>query len=101
MPRFRYLAFVLMILLSAACESGSVAGPEVAIKLGGKFCAMYPDAITTALQRVDGVEAVDLESRKGYAIVTGKAGAMKLADLRKAVNGARGEGWHCEAELVE
>lgn len=101
MPYSRYSGFVLMILLSAACEPGSVAGPEATIKLGGKFCEMYPDALTAALQRVDGVETVDLEKRKGYAIVTGQAGAMSLADLRDAVNGLRGEGWHCEAERID
>lgn len=101
MPRLRNLVIGLTILLSTACESGSVAGPEVMIKLGGKFCEMYPDALTSALQQVAGVEGVDLETREGYAIVTGKAGAMKLADLEEAVNGVRGEGWHCKAERVE
>ncbi len=101
MPRLRSLALLLLIMLSAACGSGSVAGPEVTIKLGGKFCGMYPDALTSALRQVDGVEAVDLESKKGYAIVTGKAGAMSLADLEEAVNGVQGEGWRCEAERVE
>lgn len=90
-----------MIMLSAACESGSVAGPEVTIKLGGKFCEMYPDALSSALQRVTGVEAVDLDSRKGYAIVTGKTGTMSLTDLEEAVNGVQGEGWYCEAERLE
>lgn len=101
MPRPAFLASALIILLAAACESSSVAGPEVTIKLGGKFCDMYSDALTSALQKVNGVETVDLKSRKGYAIVTGKAGAMKLGDLREAVNGARGEGWHCEAESLK
>lgn len=101
MRRLPYLALTLFILSSAACGSDSPAGPEVTIKLGGKFCEMYPDALTSALQRVTGVEAVDLESREGYAIVTGKPGAMSRTALEEAVNGVRGEGWYCEAERVE
>lgn len=97
----RYPAPVLSILLWAACESGSMAGPEVTIELGGKFCSMYPDALTSALEQVSGVEAVDLKTKEGYAIVTGKTGAIRLADLKDAVNGVRGEGWHCEVASIE
>lgn len=100
MLRHGYAALALLIIASAACEAPPAAGPEVTIKLGGKFCEMYPDALASALEQVSGVEAVDLE-KEGYAIVTGQAGAMSLTDLEEAVNGVRGEGWYCEAERLE
>lgn len=76
------------------------ADQKVMLMLGGKFCEMYPDAIHTALKQVGGVKAVDLKSMKGHAVVTGD-GTMKPDQLAAAVNGVKGDGWHCKAEVMK
>jgi copper chaperone CopZ len=75
------------------------ADEKVTLALGGKFCDMYPEDIQTALKKVSGVTAVDLKSKKGHAVVTGEAGKMKSDQLVAAVNGVKGDGWHCKGEV--
>lgn len=101
MARSAALILGALVTLAVGCESQSVAGPEVRIKLGGQFCEMYPEPLTAALKQVAGVEAVEVEAEPGVAIVRGQAGAMDLSALKAAVNGVHGEGWHCEVEGVE
>jgi len=72
---------------------------KVTLALGGKFCEFYPDAIKDALQKVPGVTAVDFKSKKGHAVVSGDAEKIKPDQLVSAVNGVKGDGWHCKAEL--
>jgi len=37
---------------------------------------------------------------KGHAVVTGD-GTMKPDQLTAAVNGVKGDGWHCKAEAMK
>ncbi len=90
----------LLLLLTLGCTQEPAGRPEVTLKLGGKFCEMYPDAITSALMTVDGVKRVDLRSKKGHAVVTGDPAVMRTRDVAQALDAVKGEGWHCEAEIV-
>jgi mercuric ion binding protein len=93
---------LILIFVIAALMLGVqalAAEEKVTLALGGKFCEFYPDAIQEALQKVPGVTAVDLKSKKGHAVVTGEAGKMKPDQLATAVNGVKGDGWHCKAEV--
>lgn len=73
---------------------------KVTLMLGGKFCDLYTDAVQGALKKVAGVKAVDTKSMKGHAIVTGD-GSMKTNQLTAAVNAVKGDGWHCQAEVMK
>lgn len=73
---------------------------SVTLKLGGKFCDLYKDAVKAALLKVEGVRAVDFRSKKGHVVVTGKPGSMKPGQLKDAIDGVKGNGWHCEAKVV-
>lgn len=77
------------------------ADQQVTLMLGGKFCEFYPEAIETALKKVDGVKGVDLKSKKGHAVVEVEAGKVKPENLTDAVSGVKGEGWHCKAEVMK
>ncbi len=72
----------------------------VTLKLGGKFCDLYKDAVKAALLKVEGVRAVDFRSKKGHVVVTGKPGDMKPGRLKDAIDGVKGDGWYCEAKVV-
>jgi copper chaperone CopZ len=82
-------------------ESVSAAEQKVTLMLGGKFCDAYKGEVESALKKSPGVMAVDLKSMKGHAIVTGEAGKMNAKELVAAVNGLKGDGWHCTAEVVK
>jgi mercuric ion binding protein len=85
--------------MSLAATQAWAAEEKITLALGGKFCEFYPDAIKEALQKVPGVTAVDFKSKKGHAVVSGDAEKMKPDQLVSAVNGVKGDGWHCKAEL--
>lgn len=95
------LALGIGFALLVGCSPEQASAPEVTLKLGGQFCESYADAITSALMQVEGVKAVDLESKKGHAVVTGDPEAMKAGQLKDAITGVKGEGWHCEATIVK
>lgn len=95
------LPLTLSLALLAGCAPEPRTAPEVTLKLGGQFCESYADAVKSALMQVEGVKAVDLESTKGHAVVTGDPGAMKVGKLKDAVDGVKGEGWYCEATVVK
>ncbi len=88
--------FLLSIPPAAAAEE-----KQFTLKLGGKFCEFYPDNIKQALTELSGVKAVDLNSKKGHAIVTVDPSKTKPKELTAAVNKVKGEGWHCTAEVMK
>lgn len=96
-----FSGLAVLVGLLMGCELETAAEPKVTLQLGGKFCESYPDAIKTALMKVEGVQTVDLKSKKGHAVITGDPGTMKARSLKNAVNGVKGKGWHCEAEVVD
>lgn len=75
------------------------ADQKVTLTLGGKLCDLYLGEVESALKKVGGVTAVDVKSMKGHAVVTGDPGKMKPDQLVTAVNGVKGDGWHCKAEV--
>jgi len=87
---------LLAILPAAAAED-----KQITLMLGGKFCEFYPDNIKQALTALSGVKAVDLNSKKGHAIVTVDPSKTKPKELTAAVNKVKGEGWHCTAEVMK
>ena len=104
----RYRLFVSACLISLAlgpmsgCGGGGANGggdQTVTLKLGGQHCEFYPEDIKSALTGISGVKQIDLESKDGHAVVTA-AGSVDPDDLVDAVNGVKGEGWHCEATQV-
>lgn len=100
MPRKQGLALAGLVAFFVMANPAWAADQKVMLMLGGKFCEMYPDAIQAALKKVAGVKAVDLKSMKGHAVVTGD-GTMKPDQLAAAVNGVKGDGWHCNAEVMK
>lgn len=72
---------------------------KVTLMLGGKFCDSYTGEVEKALKKVSGVKAVDFKSMKGHAIVTADT-SVKPKDLVSAVNGVKGDGWECKADLM-
>lgn len=100
MSRKHRLALAGLVTFFAMANPAWAADQKVMLMLGGKFCEMYPDAVHTALKKVAGVKAVDLKSMKGHAVVTGD-GTMKPDQLTAAVNGVKGDGWHCTAEVMK
>lgn len=73
---------------------------KVTLMLGGKFCDSYLGDVSDALKKVAGVKDVDLKSMKGHAVVTVDEKA-KPDQLATAVNGVKGDGWHCTAKVMK
>ena len=73
---------------------------KVTLMLRGKFCDSYLGEVTDALKKVAGVKDVDLKSMKGHAVVTVDEKA-KPDQLATAVNGVKGDGWHCTAKVMK
>ncbi|MGH7230421.1 MAG: cation transporter [Nitrospiraceae bacterium] len=98
MITLRHLTFAVIAGIVFA-SSAVAADQKVTLSLGGKFCDLYLGDVESALKKVAGVTAVDFKSQKGHAVVTGDAGKMKPDQLVTAVNGVKGDGWHCKAEV--
>ena len=92
--------YALMIFLSLAFSLGEAwaADQKVTLALGGKMCDLYRPSVEAALKKVSGVTALDFKSVKGSVIVTADA-SVKPDTLEDAVNGVKGDGWHCTAEV--
>lgn len=73
---------------------------QTVLKLGGNFCEFYPDDVASALMKVKGVTAVDMKSRKGFAVVT-QDGSAKPDQLVAAVNGVKSTDWFCTGEVAK
>jgi periplasmic mercuric ion binding protein len=98
MKTLRTLALVVVAL--AILEIPAFAAEQkITLMLGGKFCDSYTGDVEKALKKVKGVTAVDFKSMKGHAVVTADA-SVKPKDLVSAVNGVKGDGWHCKADLM-
>jgi len=101
MQSVRMYSLVLAIGAFLCVATVWAADQKVTLMLGGKFCEFYTEAIETALKQVSGVTGVDLKSKKGHAVVEVEAGKVKPDQLADAVNGVKGEGWHCKAEVMK
>jgi copper chaperone CopZ len=78
------------------------AGEEkVMLMLGGKFCEAYLGDVEAVLAKLPGVKAVDLKSMKGHAVVTINGERVKTDQLVAAVNGVKGDGWHCTGQVMK
>jgi copper chaperone CopZ len=74
---------------------------KVTLMLGGKFCEAYLGNVQTTLTKLSGVKAVDLKSMKGHAVVTIDGEKIKVDQLTTAVNGIKGDGWHCTGQAMK
>lgn len=96
--------WILVAAFSAVCASAlpaNAAEQKVTLMVGGKFCDAYLGNVSEALNKVEGVKKVDLKSMKGHAVVTIDGDKTKPAQLEKAVNGVKGDGWHCTGEVMK
>lgn len=73
----------------------------VMLMLGGQYCDLYLGNVESALKKIAGVKAVDLKSMKGHAVVTLEGDKATTKQLAEAVNGVKGEGWHCSAQVMK
>jgi len=94
----RVKAYALGVLIVASSIQAWAADQKVTLALGGKMCDLYRPSVESALRKVPGVTAVDFKSKKGSVVVT-SGPSVKPAQLEDAVNGVKGEGWYCEAEV--
>lgn len=77
------------------------ADQKVMLMLGGTYCDLYLGEVESALKKLAGVKAVDFKSMKGHAIVMVEGGKTTTNQLAQAVNGVKGDGWHCSAEVMK
>lgn len=97
----RKLTFAVVFAIFVAALPVAAADQQVTLALGGKFCEFYGGDVQKALMNVTGVKAVDVNSKKGHAIVTAEGGKVKPEQLTAAVNAVKGDGWHCKADVVK
>lgn len=74
---------------------------KITLMLGGSYCDLYLGEVESAVKKVSGVKAVDFKSMKGHAIVTVEGDKAMAKQLEAAVNGVKGEGWHCHAKVMK
>lgn len=74
---------------------------KIILMLGGKYCDAYFGDVDAALTKLSGVKAVDLKSMKGHAVVTTDGAMIKTSQLAAAVNGVKGDGWHCTGQAMK
>jgi hypothetical protein len=93
--------FLLGLLLLSA--SALAADKETVLMLGGDYCEFYSKQLTDALMAVQGVTAVDLESKKGHAIVK-QDGTVKdetlIMTVAKVKGNKNGVQWYCSAMVM-
>ena len=97
----RTLALTMLFAIFVMVLPVVAADQQVILALGGKFCEFYGGDVQTALMKVTGVKAVDLNSKKGHAVVTVDNTKAKPTQLTDAVNAVKGDGWHCKAEIAK
>lgn len=91
-----------LIGLACAMATPVFAGEQqIVLMLGGKFCEAYLGDVEAALTKLPGVKTVDLKSMKGHAMVTLDGTKVKEDQLISAVNGVKGNGWHCTGEVMK
>lgn len=74
---------------------------KVMLMLGGQYCDLYLGDVESTLRKIAGVKAVDLKSMKGHAIVMVEGDKPMSNQLAQAVNGVKGDGWHCTAQVMK
>lgn len=95
-------SFVLFSVLMVGCLGAAYgADQKVMLMLGGTYCELYLGDVESALKKLAGVKAVDFKSMKGHAIVTVEGDKTTSNQLAQAVNGVKGDGWHCSAEVMK
>jgi copper chaperone CopZ len=98
--RMLFLGFVLFIISGCGESPQGDSNPtKVTLALGGEDCEFYLGAVEGALKKVKGVNSVDLKSQKHKAIVT-TDGSLSPSKVAESIDGLSGEGWKCEAEVV-
>ncbi|MET0514843.1 MAG: cation transporter [Nitrospiraceae bacterium] len=100
MRRLMFVVVTTGMALGIWTVSASAAEQKVTLMLGGKFCESYLGEVKDSLAKVEGVKDVDLKSMKGHAVVT-VDGKTKPDQLAAAVNGVKGDGWHCTAQVMK
>jgi len=97
-----FVTFGCLIGFACAMATPALAGEQkVMLMLGGKFCEAYLGDVEASLTKLPGVKAVDLKSMKGYAVVTLDGEKVKADQLAAAVNGVKGDGWHCTGQVMK
>lgn len=97
-----FIKFGFLIGFMCAMTTPAFSAEEkVTLMLGGKFCDAYLSDVRDALTKVAGVKAVDFKSMKGHAVVTVESGKAKPEQLAAAVNGVKGDGWHCTGQVMK
>ncbi len=94
--------FVLCVMLMiGGVGTAYGADQKVMLMLGGTYCDLYLGEVESALKKLAGVKAVDVKSMKGHVIVTLEGDKTTSKQLAQAVNGVKGDGWHCSAEVMK
>ncbi len=101
MNRLRIGLVCMAIVIGCSSWAQAVTERTVMLMLGGTYCDLYLGDVESALKKVDGVKAVDLKSMKGHAVVTVENGKASATQLVKVVNGVKGEGWNCSAQVMK
>ncbi|MFZ3013619.1 MAG: cation transporter [Nitrospira sp.] len=95
-------SFVLFSVLMVGWLGAAYgADQKVMLMLGGTYCDLYLGDVESALKKLTGIKAVDFKSMKGHAIVTLEGNKTTSNQLAQAVNGVKGNGWHCSAEVMK
>ena len=89
---------VMTLLVVATVIPALAAEQKITLVLGGKMCDLYRPSVEAALKKVPGVTALDFKSVKGSVVATADA-SVEPGTLADAVNGVKGEGWYCKAEM--
>lgn len=97
----RMLGAVLICGAGLLTSMAEAADQQVTLMLGGASCETHVREIRTALKRVEGVRAVDLDSMPGHAVVRTATEGATPEQLAAAVAGVKGANWHCTAEVMK
>lgn len=101
MQALRTCIVFLTVLSGGLSMAQGATDQKVMLMLGGTYCDVYLGDVESALKKVAGVKAVDLKSMKGHAIVTVEGDKATSNQLVQAVNGVKGDGWHCSAQVMK
>jgi copper chaperone CopZ len=96
------MGLVFVEVLSGCVDLAQAATERtVMLMLGGEYCDLYLGDVESALKKLTGVKTVDFKSMKGHVIVTVEGDKTTVNHLEKAVNGVKGDGWHCSAQVMK
>ncbi len=101
MKRARTSLVLFSALMVGGLGAAYGADQKVMLMLGGTYCDLYLGEVESALKKLAGVKAVDFKSMKGHALVMVEGGKTTTNQLAQAVNGVKGDGWHCSAEVMK